>query len=84
MADYANPDVGNEQGRNWGGSAPAEPKGFDVLGSVDITDRPIPNADPAGEKNYSYEQPAYFKMPAYDNDGEPADLEGYDQNGHKY
>lgn len=40
-------------------------KGYTVLDTVDVTDRPIPNADPAGQGNRSYEQSNYFKSPDY-------------------
>lgn len=43
-------------------------QGYTVVDTVDITDRPIPNADPAGQGNMSFEQNSYFKTPDYNGD----------------
>lgn len=64
---YVNPDLDNPQaGNERGGEKGESEKGFTVVESVDITDRPIPNADPAGNGSWSYEQDSYFEHP--DND----------------
>jgi hypothetical protein len=43
----------------------ADSSGFTVIETVDICDRPIPNADPAGKGSMAYEQANYFKAPDY-------------------
>lgn len=45
-----------------------EDVGYKVLGRVDITDRPLPNSDPNGAGNWSFEQASYFGSPDYNGD----------------
>lgn len=49
-----------------------EPKTPNAV-SVDICNRPIPNADPASQGSWSYEQASYFTEPDNFKDGDTDD-----------